>query len=125
MRHSGIPVVHSMLICNLTVAITRAQALLVVIGDPVVLSLDPLWRSFVNYISIKGGCTGKRIDWDPLEDVDRNEHYDSRRRTEALAALDDLISRTKEEILTHTEDLGDHEADIMEGNVDQPWREDE
>ncbi|KAI0693032.1 P-loop containing nucleoside triphosphate hydrolase protein [Cytidiella melzeri] len=107
------------------VAITRAQALLVVIGDPTVLSLDPLWRSFINYVSINGGCTGKPIDWDPTEDVDKFGRYDVIRRTQALAALDDLIARTKEEILEHTENLGGHEADVLEGNVDQPWREDE
>ncbi|KAJ8087590.1 hypothetical protein PM082_006423 [Marasmius tenuissimus] len=32
------------------VAITRAQSLLVILGDPNVLSLDPLWRAFMNYI---------------------------------------------------------------------------
>ncbi|KAJ7931318.1 hypothetical protein B0H13DRAFT_1858158 [Mycena leptocephala] len=39
------------------VAVTRAQALLIVIGDPDVLSLDPLWRSFLNYIYTNGGWT--------------------------------------------------------------------
>ncbi|KAI0093452.1 P-loop containing nucleoside triphosphate hydrolase protein [Irpex rosettiformis] len=107
------------------VAVTRAQALLIVIGDPTVLSLDPLWRSFINYVSINGGCTGKRIDWDPHEEVDRNGRYDVLRRTEALTALDELVARTKEEILEQTEDLGGHEADTLEGNVEQPWREDE
>ena len=109
----------------LLVAVTRAQALLVVIGDPTVLSLDPLWRSFINYVSINGGYTGKPIDWDPSEEVDRNGRYDVLRRTEALSALDELIARTKEEILGQTEDLGGHEADTLEGNVEQPWREDE
>ncbi|KAI0093451.1 P-loop containing nucleoside triphosphate hydrolase protein [Irpex rosettiformis] len=107
------------------VAVTRAQALLIIIGDPTVLSLDPLWRSFINYVSINGGCTGKRIDWGPHEEVDRNGRYDVLRRTEALTALDELIARTKEEILEQTEDLGGHEADTLEGNVEQPWREDE
>ncbi|KAI0344524.1 P-loop containing nucleoside triphosphate hydrolase protein [Trametopsis cervina] len=105
------------------VAITRAQALLIVIGDPTVLSLDPRWRAFINYISINGGCTGKRIDWDPHEEVDRNGRYDVDRRAQATTAMDELVARTKEEILEHTEDMGGHEADIMEGNVEQPWRE--
>jgi helicase MOV-10 len=110
--------------CSL-VAITRAQALLIIIGDPTVLSLDPLWRAFLNYVSINGGCKGKPIDWNPYEDVDRNGRYDVIRRMQAVNELDALIARTKEEILEQTEDLGGHEADTLEGNVDQPWREDE
>ena len=87
--------------------------------------LKGLWRSFINYISINGGCTGKRIDWDPREEVDRTARFDSMRREEALAAFVELIARTKEEVRDHAEDLGAHEDDIREGNVDQPWREDE
>ncbi|KAF8343993.1 P-loop containing nucleoside triphosphate hydrolase protein [Cantharellus anzutake] len=45
------------------VAVTRAQALLIVVGDPVVLSLDPLWRSFMDYVHENGGWTGMKKDW--------------------------------------------------------------
>ncbi|KAI0344525.1 P-loop containing nucleoside triphosphate hydrolase protein [Trametopsis cervina] len=107
------------------VAVTRAQALLIVIGDPTVLSLDPLWREFMNYVHTNGGWTGKRIDWDPLEEVDRNRRYDADRRDRAVSDLDELVARTKEEILRQAEDLGGHEAETLEANVEQPWREDE
>jgi len=40
---------------RLNVALTRAQALLIVVGNPIVLSLDPLWRQFLNYIHVRGG----------------------------------------------------------------------
>ncbi|KAJ7074967.1 P-loop containing nucleoside triphosphate hydrolase protein [Mycena belliarum] len=49
------------------VAITRAQALLIVIGNPNILALDPLWRAFMNYIHIRGGWRGQQITWDPEE----------------------------------------------------------
>ena len=41
------------------VAITRAQALLIVIGDPEVLGKDELWRTFLNYIKSRNGWMGK------------------------------------------------------------------
>jgi len=55
--------------CLSSVALTRAQALLIVIGNPVVLSLDPLWRSFLNFVHMRGGWKGKEIDWNPEETV--------------------------------------------------------
>ena len=49
---------------------TRAQALLIVIGDPDVLGLDPLWRAFLNYIHSNGTWKGLAIPWDPMEVLD-------------------------------------------------------
>ncbi len=51
------------------VAITRAQALLIVIGDPGVLGQDELWRTFLNYVCLRGGWTGKTPSWKPKEKV--------------------------------------------------------
>ncbi len=51
------------------VAITRAQALLIVVGDPEVLGKDELWRTFLNYSCLRGGWTGKMLTWKPKEDV--------------------------------------------------------
>ena len=45
-----------------SVAITRAQALLIVIGDPTVLAMDPLWRSFLNFVHNNGGWEGVVCD---------------------------------------------------------------
>ena len=50
------------------VALTRAQALLIVIGDPAVLGEVPLWRRFLNFVHMRGGHTGKGFDWDPAAD---------------------------------------------------------
>ncbi|KAG8956456.1 hypothetical protein FRC03_010834 [Tulasnella sp. 419] len=51
------------------VAINLAQALLIVIGNPNVLGLDPLWRTFLNHVHRNGGWRGSAIPWDPREVV--------------------------------------------------------
>ncbi|THH06265.1 hypothetical protein EW146_g9665 [Bondarzewia mesenterica] len=55
---------------RLNVALTRAQALLVVIGDPAVLGRDPLWRAFLNFVHSRGGCKGKEFGWNPRDEED-------------------------------------------------------
>lgn len=45
---------------RLNVAITRAQALLVIVGNPNLLARDPHWRSVLHYCVERGaycGCT--------------------------------------------------------------------
>ena len=56
-------------------AVTRAQAMLIIVGDPQLLSLDPLWRGFLNYVYINGGWTGPDITWDPKAKVDETGGY--------------------------------------------------
>ncbi|NXQ19914.1 SDE3 helicase, partial [Peucedramus taeniatus] len=43
---------------RLNVAITRAKALLIVVGNPTVLSKDPHWHRFLRYCKEQGGYTG-------------------------------------------------------------------
>ncbi|XP_040007922.1 putative helicase mov-10-B.2 [Xiphias gladius] len=40
------------------VAVTRAKALLIVVGNPRVLNTDPIWNRFIQYCSDRRGCTG-------------------------------------------------------------------
>ncbi|XP_051805005.1 putative helicase mov-10-B.2 isoform X2 [Acanthochromis polyacanthus] len=40
------------------VAVTRAKALLIVVGNPVVLNTDPTWGHFIKYCKDEGGYTG-------------------------------------------------------------------
>uniref|UniRef100_A0A3Q1FUN6 RNA helicase n=1 Tax=Acanthochromis polyacanthus TaxID=80966 RepID=A0A3Q1FUN6_9TELE len=40
------------------VAVTRAKALLIVVGNPVVLNTDPTWGHFIKYCQDEGGYTG-------------------------------------------------------------------
>ncbi|TBU29420.1 P-loop containing nucleoside triphosphate hydrolase protein [Dichomitus squalens] len=67
------------------VAITRAQALLIVIGDPGILCLDPIWRGFLNYVYLHGGWRGDPPTWDVNVPVrDDADYFDELQ--EALAA---------------------------------------
>lgn len=52
----------------LLAAITRAQALLIVIGDPEVLAKYEHWRTFLKYVKSRKGWTGKMHDWESEED---------------------------------------------------------
>ncbi|KAF9260601.1 P-loop containing nucleoside triphosphate hydrolase protein [Marasmius fiardii PR-910] len=81
------------------VAITRAQALLVVIGNPLVLGLDPLWRAFLNYVHVKGGWRGKPPGWNTCEDVDTSESsYEEVENQFVAAARRAAIGKAEEEL---------------------------
>ncbi|KAJ4466995.1 RNA helicase [Lentinula aciculospora] len=79
------------------VAVTRAQALLIVVGNPAVLSLDPLWRAFLNYIYRGGGWRGKTISWDPegAVDLSNGQGYDEEARQRASGEAEETINRLK------------------------------
>ncbi|KAJ3819685.1 RNA helicase [Lentinula raphanica] len=104
------------------VAITRAQALLIVIGNPMTLSLDPLWRSFLSYIHSHGGWRGKTISFDNSEDGNGEEYIQGIRQRatgeaeEAIAKLKALIVRKNEEI----EDGFQFELDEDDSDEDEP-----
>ncbi|XP_052789741.1 putative helicase MOV-10 [Mya arenaria] len=42
------------------VAVTRARALLIVIGNPVTLEQDKIWKRFIEYCDVNGGFKGQR-----------------------------------------------------------------
>ncbi|KAH9887301.1 P-loop containing nucleoside triphosphate hydrolase protein [Cubamyces lactineus] len=94
------------------VAVTRAQALLIVIGDASVLSIDPLWRSFMNYIHLHGGWRGDAPTWDVNAPVQMDGNYAAEIREDATADMDALLSR-----LDQGEDLEG------EANVDHAFQE--
>ncbi|KAF8970450.1 P-loop containing nucleoside triphosphate hydrolase protein [Flammula alnicola] len=100
---------------RLNVALTRAQALLIVIGNPVVLSLDPIWRAFLNYVHKRGGWRGKHIDWDPEEPVASTGEYSSERKSRAEGEMEETIARLKALIL---EKHGDDGYEIDSGEDD-------
>ncbi|KAH6905316.1 RNA helicase [Coprinopsis sp. MPI-PUGE-AT-0042] len=102
------------------VAVTRAQALLIVVGNPHVLGLDPLWRAFLNYIYANDGWTGSMdIPWDPEDSDDEDQPYDARARRYAEIDMNDFTRRMEELALGNAED-GVNEEDA---NVDRPWRD--
>jgi helicase MOV-10 len=98
------------------VSITRAKALLIVIGDPNVLGLDPLWRSFLNYVHQNGGWKGPDIPWDPSEPVCQAGGYDAVIRDMTVANMNDFTRRVESLTMEGVEEDPD-------AGVDKPWRE--
>ncbi|TFK28518.1 RNA helicase [Coprinopsis marcescibilis] len=96
------------------VAVTRAQALLIVIGDPQVLGLDPLWRSFLNYVDCQGGWVGPEIPWDSSVPVESVTRYDVAVRQAAELDMNEFARRVEKLALEQIED--------PDANVDRPWR---
>jgi helicase MOV-10 len=104
--------------CLSTVAVTRAKALVIIVGDPLVLGLDPLWREYLNSVHAGGGWRGRPIPWDSLEPVDPDAEYDAALRLLALDDADALAQRLVDE--------ADFDAyDAYDAYEDQPFREPE
>ncbi|RDX46171.1 P-loop containing nucleoside triphosphate hydrolase protein [Lentinus brumalis] len=96
------------------VAVTRAQALLIVVGDAYVLSIDPMWRGFMNYVYLGGGWRGDDPSWDPKVPVRTEGDYAAEMQEAAAAEMDALMAR-----LAEGEDLEG------EANIDQAFQEEE
>lgn len=90
------------------------------IGDPSVLSLDPLWRSFLNYVYNNGGWVGQAISWDPNEPISESGGYDTRAREAAQRDMNDFTRRMEDLTLANVEAGG---QDDVDANVDRPWRD--
>lgn len=76
------------------VAVTRAKALLVVVGDPAILSLDPLWRGFLALIHGNGGWAGDEIPWDVESDVE-DDQLEEATRIGILSNMQQLAERVE------------------------------
>ncbi|KAM9758598.1 putative helicase mov-10-B.1 [Menidia menidia] len=50
------------------VALTRAKSLLIVIGNPVILKTDPIWKKFINYCEEMKGYAGLDFKYEEEED---------------------------------------------------------
>ena len=66
------------------------------IGDSSVLSIDPLWRGFLNYVFLHGGWSGDAPSWDPHAPVDTTVDYAAQMRDAAAAEMDALVARLAE-----------------------------
>ncbi|KAG8954847.1 hypothetical protein FRC04_010330 [Tulasnella sp. 424] len=108
------------------VAMTRAKCVLIIVGDPDVLGLDPLWRRFLNYIHGNGGWRGIPIPWDPTDDVPSgdagggNVPYDEQMRERSEQDLQQLVARMSAIGLDALDEVEGAEAD-----ADLHWHEDE
>ena len=58
-----------------------------------------MWRAWLNYVHLKGGCRGKEINWDPEEPLVA-EGYDERTRTQAEQEAQDMIQRIRAQIMS-------------------------
>ena len=74
-------------------AVTRAQALLIVVGDPDVLSIDPMWRGFLNYVYQNYGWIGDDPGWNTKEAVLEDENYAAAYRDAAAMGMAELMER--------------------------------
>jgi helicase MOV-10 len=107
------------------VAITRAQALLIIVGDPVVLSLDPMWREFLDYIHASGGWRGNAKDWESGDWAAKGPRNIVReRRNDARDAMDEFAQRIQDFVIDNLPGEDDASSD-GEAAQDKPWREDE
>lgn len=86
-------------------ALTRAQALLIVIGDPDVLGKDKHWRIFLNYIESRKGRTGKMHNW-KTEDVVRLPGYEVIPGGVDVAYGEEFIGGKSEKIRRSSESFG-------------------
>lgn len=74
--------------------------MLVVVGNPDILSLDPTWRAFLRYIHSRGGWKGKKFVWDPAEGEEGQEDsYEAKLRSAMMDQAADAITRLKAMIL--------------------------
>ncbi|KAF8689719.1 His Kinase A (phosphoacceptor) domain, partial [Rhizoctonia solani] len=89
---------------RLNVAITRAQSLLVVIGDPLVLGLDALWRRFMYFVYRSGGWKGAPFPWSPDADPDDDP------------ATFDAAERDLRDLLRRATEVGSPKFEIGRGN---------
>lgn len=95
-------------------AVTRAKALLIIIGNPSVLSLDPMWRSFLNCIYNSGGWKGPAPAWDPTLPVDETGGFDRQYREDVKADMEEFTKAMDNLSLGLVDDDDD---------VDRPWND--
>ncbi|KAK0191959.1 P-loop containing nucleoside triphosphate hydrolase protein [Armillaria mellea] len=101
------------------VAVTRAQALLIIVGNADVLALDPVWRTFMNYVHNMGGWCGHRISWDPMASVD---DYVEGVKSQAAGEAEETIMRLKSLVVGVSEGGGfippfDSDDDEIDGGL--------
>ncbi|KIO25267.1 hypothetical protein M407DRAFT_210790 [Tulasnella calospora MUT 4182] len=107
------------------VAMTRAKSVLIIVGDPDVLGLDPLWRRFLNRIHTNGGWKGQRIPWAPAAEVadgfiDDHLPYDAQMLAQSELDLRNVLAGTSAMGLEALD-----EVEVLEADADLYWHEDE
>lgn len=57
------------------------------------MSLDHVWRKFLNFVHKCGGWAGDEISWDPDAPVDENEPLDKLVRAAAITKMQESAMR--------------------------------
>lgn len=107
--------------CVVLVAITRAQSLLIVVGNPQTLALDPMWRGWLDFVREKGGCCGRELDWGVNETF--GEGYDVQTRTRAEGEAREMIERMRAQHLSNLEPFEEDEDGSELDPREYPGRE--
>lgn len=114
---------------RMNVALTRAQALLIVVGNPKILGLDPLWRSFLNYVQAHGGWKGVEPDWEvrwPEDDPEEPsvQGVSARDEMDGLAhRLRGLVVSQIGDRVVQEDDEEDYDAEVRETLQDYTGRD--
>jgi helicase MOV-10 len=99
---------------------TRARALLIVVGDPAVLGLDPLWRSWLNFVYLGGGWTGSSGPaWNSAAEVREAGGYDREIQELGLEEMRALTARMEalsmgRNIVGEDDTIGAYETDARD-----------
>ena len=101
-------------------AITRAQALLIVVGDAAILSVDPIWRGFMNHVYLHGGWRGDAPTWDVNAPVRSDGDYADELQEALAADMSAVMARLN--IAGHSDDEGNLDLE-GDANVDRPFQE--
>ena len=72
---------------------THVKALLNVVSDAAILSVDPLWRGFMNYIHANCGWGSDAPTWDISTPVDANADYADELREAIDADINAVMAR--------------------------------
>ncbi|XP_033216610.1 putative helicase mov-10-B.2 [Belonocnema kinseyi] len=64
------------------VTITRAKSLLIVVGNPKVLQIDPCWREFIEYCQRNRACRGDNFTLSPLSENEIKKLLNDKMETE-------------------------------------------
>uniref|UniRef100_A0A096M4W4 RNA helicase n=1 Tax=Poecilia formosa TaxID=48698 RepID=A0A096M4W4_POEFO len=89
------------------VAVTRAKALLIVVGNPLMLSADPNWASFIEYCKEEGGYSG-------FSHAEEDEEM-------IVAKLSELYISIEAEIISLSVETTES---VVQQQLDPEWRND-